>query len=237
MTTTTEQHQLDETAQRFLASLNAHGLVTVAAAFAGISTAALYKRRAKDEHFAALWEAAVEAARVRISAALKQTAADQDSAARMLAEVADRLRNPDLSPDDRATHLRQLEALGQRIDELRALASSEAAKAHVRRRDEARAQLREDTNVAVAVAAEFDEAIKQLDPHWKRLLHALAAVKQRAIRAEVPAPEVAIETMVRCALYFHCPEFAEFLGVLRADRRHQQPFCKFVEQRMPEVRP
>lgn len=237
MTTTTEQHQLDETAQRFLASLNAHGLVTVAAAFAGISTAALYKRRAKDEHFAALWEAAVEAARVRISAALKQSASDQHSAQELLAQVAERLKDPNLSSDDRATHMRHLEVIAARIEELRTLANSEAAKAHVRRRDEARAQLREDTNVAVAVAAEFDEAIKQLDPHWKRLLHALAAVKQRAIRAEVPAPEVAIETMVRCALYHHCPEFAAFLGVLRADRRHQQPFHKFVEQRMPEVRP
>lgn len=237
MTTTTTEHRLDETAQRFLASLASHGLATAAAAAAGVSPQAMYKRRGKDEHFARLWDAALEESRVRLSAALQRTAADQHSAQELLAQVAERLKDPNLSTDDRATHMRHLESLAARIDELRELANSEAAKAHVRRRDEARTQLREDAATAIAVAAEFDTVVKELDPHWKRLLHALASMKQRAIRAEVAVPEVAIETMVRCALYCHCPEFAEFLGVLRPDRRHQQEFSTFVAQRRPaEVR-
>lgn len=235
MTTDTATHVLDETAQRFLASLASHGLVTAAAAAAGVSPQAIYKRRAKDDHFAGAWNVALEQARERISAALQRSASDQDTAARMLGEVADRLRNPDLSPDDRGTLMRQLDAIAARIDELRQLANSEAARAHVRRRDEARDQLRKDAETAVAVAAEFDEAIKQLDPAWKRLLAALAAVQRTGVRAEVATADVNIDVMLRAGLHFHAPTFAAAINLLRPDRRHQLEFAKFVASRMPGV--
>jgi hypothetical protein len=229
MTTTT----LDATATTFLHHLSSHGLVTAAAASAGITTQGIYKRRSKDEAFATAWDRALEVARDRISASLRQSATDMERAQDLLQQVTDRLRDPELSTDDRATHMRHLEALGQRIDQLKELATSEAVKAHVRRRDEARAKLREDCDSAEVVAAEFDQAVKQLDPAFKRLKAALAAVRSTALRAEIAAPEVAFDTAMRCALHFHAPEFATFLGVLRPDRRHQQDFAKFVAARRP----
>lgn len=225
--------QLDETATTFLFHLRATGIVSYAALAAGISTQALYKRRAKDEQFAAAWDSTLEQARVFIAETLRRGATDMERAKTLLGEVADRLRNPELSPDDRATHMRHLEALGQRIDELKALATSEAAKAYARRRDEARAKLRKEYQDAEAVAAEFDDAIKAVEPAWKRLREALAAVRRTAIAAEIEAPDVVLENMMRLGLHWGAPEFAAFLNVQRPDKRHQQPFARFVSQRIP----
>jgi hypothetical protein len=60
--------------EAFLVELTATGSVRMAARAAGFSTAALYKRRLKDRHFCAAWDAAVEAGKARVQAYLVEAA-------------------------------------------------------------------------------------------------------------------------------------------------------------------
>lgn len=60
--------------EAFLIELTATGSVRMAARAAGFSTAALYKRRLKDRHFCAAWDAAVEAGKARVQAYLVEAA-------------------------------------------------------------------------------------------------------------------------------------------------------------------
>lgn len=60
--------------EAFLTELTVSGNVRRAAAAAGFSTAAVYKRRLKDRHFVAAWDAAVETGKVRVQAYLIEAA-------------------------------------------------------------------------------------------------------------------------------------------------------------------
>ena len=60
--------------EAFLIELTRSGSVGRSAKAAGFSTAALYKRRAKDRHFAAAWDAALETGKARVQAYLVEAA-------------------------------------------------------------------------------------------------------------------------------------------------------------------
>ena len=60
--------------ERFLTELTVSANVRVAARAAGFSTAAVYKRRLKDRHLAAAWDAAVETGKARVQAYLVEAA-------------------------------------------------------------------------------------------------------------------------------------------------------------------
>ena len=60
--------------EAFLVELTATGSVRVAAKAAGFSTAALYKRRLKDRHFLAAWDAALETGKARVQSYLVEAA-------------------------------------------------------------------------------------------------------------------------------------------------------------------
>ena len=59
----------------FLTELTVGANVRLAARAAGFSTAAVYKRRARDQRFAAAWDSALEAGRARVQAYLVEAAA------------------------------------------------------------------------------------------------------------------------------------------------------------------
>ena len=60
--------------EAFLVELTTSGSVRVAAKAAGFSTAALYKRRLKDRHFLAAWDAALETGKARVQSYLVEAA-------------------------------------------------------------------------------------------------------------------------------------------------------------------
>ncbi|HET9336500.1 MAG TPA: hypothetical protein VFO12_08860 [Sphingomicrobium sp.] len=60
--------------EEFLTELTVSGNVRRAAEAAGFSTAAVYKRRMKDRHLAAAWDAAVETGKARVQAYLVEAA-------------------------------------------------------------------------------------------------------------------------------------------------------------------
>ena len=60
--------------EAFLIELTRSGSVGRSAKAAGFSTTALYKRRAKDRHFAAAWDAALETGKARVQAYLVEAA-------------------------------------------------------------------------------------------------------------------------------------------------------------------
>lgn len=60
--------------EAFLAELTMSANVKRAAAAAGFSTQAVYKRRLKDRHFAAAWDAAIETGKARVQAYLVEAA-------------------------------------------------------------------------------------------------------------------------------------------------------------------
>lgn len=60
--------------ERFLTELTVNGNVRRAAEAAGFSTTAVYKQRLKSRHFAAAWDAAIEAGKARVQAYLVEAA-------------------------------------------------------------------------------------------------------------------------------------------------------------------
>ena len=60
--------------EKFLTELTVSGNVRRAAEAAGFSTAAVYKRRLKDRHFTAAWDAAIETGKARVQGYLVEAA-------------------------------------------------------------------------------------------------------------------------------------------------------------------
>ena len=217
----------------FLLHLRATGLVSHAANSVRVTRRTLYLWRDSDPAFAAQWDSALSEARQIISAALRRAATDKASAAEMLERVADRLKDANLSAEDRATHLEHLRALGERIEELRQLATSEAAQAHARFVAERRSKLGEDWSDVDACAAELDDAIKEVEPALARFRNALAAAERTARDGETEFPGIAFETAWACAWYYHAPNVAAVMKLARPNRRHQQALYTTATQRRP----
>lgn len=233
----TNAQTTDDRAQQqteFLLHLRGTGLVSLAASAVSVTRRTLYLWREADPQFAARWDDALAEARQRISAALRRSADDQASAAALLEQVADRLKDPGLSTEDRSTHMEHLRALGERIDELKALATSEAAMAHKRFVAERREQLRKDWEAVEITASELDEAIKAVEPALKRFRFALADAERTARQAEAAFPGIAFETAWSSAWYFHAPTVADLLKLPRPMRRHQQALVSTAMHRRPE---
>src|SRR5262245_35198580 len=114
----TEDQDREKQKADFLFHLRGSGLVSVAANSASVTRRCLYLWRESDPAFAARWDAVLTEARQCISAALRRGAEDQQTAAALLEQVAERLKDASISAEDRATHLEHLRALGERIDEL-----------------------------------------------------------------------------------------------------------------------
>lgn len=223
MTTAT----LDATAHTFLLHLSSHGLVTAAAAAAGISPQAMYKRRQGNPGFARAWEKALEESRARLDTALRRVSWQMPELQARLSDLAAQLADVEMDPDSRATLLGQVSAIADRVEELKGVRDSEAAQEHQRRLAMVRAEFGDELNTRDAVAREFDLALIELEPAFKRFTEAQARCEAVARRAEAELPGMNLPTVMACVWWHHAPSVAGFLGIKRPNNKHQHPLVNF----------